>query len=134
MALVVKKPPANIGDVRDVSLIPESRRCPGGGHGNSMQCSCLENPMDRGAWRATVHSVAQSQIQLKRLSTHSHISLEGKGQGREVEGRRVGKREKRSPIDYTQWQILDPPPTETRSLVFLPSTFELVLVIFLINI
>ena len=68
---MVKKPPANIGDVRDVSLIPESRRCPGGGHGNSMQCSCLENPMDRGAWRATVHSVAQSQTGMKQLSTYA---------------------------------------------------------------
>ena len=104
------------------------------GHGSPLLYSCLENPVDRGAWRATVHGLAKSQTQLERLSTHSHISLEGKGQGREVEGRRVGKREKRSPIDYTQWQILDPPPTETRSLVFLPSTFELVLVIFLINI
>ena len=131
--LVVKNLPASSGDIRKVGSVL-GLEDPLEEDGNPLQYSCLKNPMDRGAWRATVHSVAQSQIQLKRLSTHSHISLEGKGQGREVEGRRVGKREKRSPIDYTQWQILDPPPTETRSLVFLPSTFELVLVIFLINI
>ena len=50
---------------------PRSRRSPGGGHSNPLQYSCLENPMDRGAWRATVHRVAQSQIRLKRLSMHT---------------------------------------------------------------
>ena len=49
VALVVKNPPANAGDVRDVDLIPELGKSPGGGHGNPMQYSCLENPMDRGA-------------------------------------------------------------------------------------
>ena len=43
---------------------------PGGGHGNPLQCSCLENPMDRGAWRAAVHRVAESWTRLKRLSRH----------------------------------------------------------------
>ena len=52
---------ANAGDVRDVGLIPGSIRSLGGGHGNPLQCSCLENPMDRGAWWATVHGVAKSQ-------------------------------------------------------------------------
>ena len=47
--LVVKNPPANAGDARDVGLIPGSGRFPGGGHGNPLQYSCLENPMDRGA-------------------------------------------------------------------------------------
>ena len=47
MALVVKNLPANTGDVRDASMIPGSERSPGGGHGNPLQCSCLENPMDR---------------------------------------------------------------------------------------
>ena len=47
--------PANAGDARDKSLIPGLGRSPGGGHGNPLQCSCLENPMDRGAWWATVH-------------------------------------------------------------------------------
>ena len=55
MALVVKNPPANAGDTRDMGLIPGLGRSPGGGHGNPLQYSCLENPMDRGAWRATVH-------------------------------------------------------------------------------
>ena len=65
MALVVKNLPANAGDVRDAGLIPGSGRFPGGGHDNPLQYSCLENPMDRGAWRVTVHGVAKSQTQLK---------------------------------------------------------------------
>ena len=48
VALVVKHPPANAGDVRDVGLIPEFGGSPGGGHGNALEYSCLENPMDRG--------------------------------------------------------------------------------------
>ena len=66
---VVKNPPANAGDLRDSGSTPGSGRSPGGGHRNPLQYSCLENPMDRGAWRATVHSVAQNQTRLKRLST-----------------------------------------------------------------
>ena len=58
MALVVKNPPAN-GDVRDASSIPGSGRFLGGGHGNPLQYSCLENPMDRGDWQAMVHRVAK---------------------------------------------------------------------------
>ena len=54
MELVVKNP-ANAGDVRDLGLIPRSGRSPGGGHGNPLQYSCLENPMDRGAWQAMAH-------------------------------------------------------------------------------
>ena len=54
-----KKMPANSGDIRDVGLIPGSGRSPGGGHGNSVQYSCLENLMNRGDWRATVHSDAE---------------------------------------------------------------------------
>ena len=53
VALVVKNPPANTGDIRDKGLIPGSGRYPGGGHGNPLQYSSLENPMDRGAWWAT---------------------------------------------------------------------------------
>ena len=59
---MVKNLPANEGDVRDVGLIPGSGRSPGGGNGNPLQYSCLENSMDRGAWRATVHGVRKSQI------------------------------------------------------------------------
>ena len=58
---MVKNLPANAGDIRDTGLIPESGRSPGVGHGNPLQYSCLENPMDRGAWWATVHRVAKSQ-------------------------------------------------------------------------
>ena len=61
VVLVVKNPPANAGDLRDVGLIPGSGRAPGGGHGNPLQYPCLENPVDRGAWRATVHRVAESR-------------------------------------------------------------------------
>ena len=68
---VVKNVPANAEDLREVDLIPELGRHPGGGHGNPLQYSCLENPMDRGAWQATVHSVPKSQTWLKGLAcTH----------------------------------------------------------------
>ena len=65
---MVKNLPANAGDVRNVGLIPGLGRSPTGGHGNPLQYSCLEIPMDRGAWQATVHKVAKSQTQLKQLS------------------------------------------------------------------
>ena len=63
---MVKNLPANAGDIRDPGLIPGSRRSPGGRHGNPPQYSCLENPMDRGAWQATVHGIAKSQTRLKQ--------------------------------------------------------------------
>ena len=62
-------PPASAGDVRDMGLIPGLGRSPGGRHGNLLQYSCLENPRDRGAWWATVHSVAKSWTRLNQLST-----------------------------------------------------------------
>ena len=65
VALMIKNLPANAGDIRDVNLITGLRRSPGGGHGNPLQYSCLENPLDRGTWQATVHSVTKSQMQLK---------------------------------------------------------------------
>ena len=55
----VKNPPASEGAISDAGLIPESGRFPGGGHGNPLQYSCLENPMDRGACWATVHKVSK---------------------------------------------------------------------------
>ena len=61
MTLKVKNSPASAGDVKDVGLIPGLGRSPGGGHGNPLQYSCLGNPMDRGAWQATVCGVAKSQ-------------------------------------------------------------------------
>ena len=62
VAIVVKNPPASAGDSRDMGSIPESGRFPGGGHGNPLQYSCLENPMDRFSHdkeQTTVHGVAQ---------------------------------------------------------------------------
>ena len=58
--VVVKNPPANAGDIRDPGSVPGLGRSPGGGHGNPLQYSCLENPMDRGAWWASVPRVAKS--------------------------------------------------------------------------
>ena len=57
---MVKNLPTNVGDARDVGFIPGLGRFPGEGHCNPLQYSCLENPMDRGGWRATVHGVAES--------------------------------------------------------------------------
>ena len=67
LALVVKNPPANAGDVRGTGLIPGLWRSPGGGQGNPLQYSFLENPMDGGACRATVHRVTKSRLWLKWL-------------------------------------------------------------------
>ena len=83
VALVVKNQPssagdagdASAGDAGDVSSIPGLGRSPGGGRGNPLQYSCLENPMDRGAWRARVHRVAKSRAQLKWLSTHTQMYI-----------------------------------------------------------
>ena len=61
VTLVGKNPSASAGDVRGTGLIPGSGRSPAGGHGNPLQYSCLENPMDRGAWGATVCSISKSQ-------------------------------------------------------------------------
>ena len=62
--------PTSAGDTEDVGSIAGLGRSPKEGNGNLLQYSCLENPLDRGAWRATVHGVAESQAQLKQLSTH----------------------------------------------------------------
>ena len=72
---MVKNLPANAGDVTEVSSVTGSGRSPGGGHGNPLQYSCLENPMDRRAWWVTGHRVAKSQTQLKQLSTAQHTSF-----------------------------------------------------------
>ena len=60
-----KEPAFNAGDIGDAGWIPGLGRSPGGRHGNPIQCSCLKNPMDRGAWWAAVHRVVKSQTQLK---------------------------------------------------------------------
>ena len=65
MVLVVKNASATAGDRRGMGWIPGSGRSPGGAHGNQLQYSCLENPMDRGAWRATEHRGEKSQTRLK---------------------------------------------------------------------
>ena len=74
VVLEVKNLPATTGDVRDASLIPGLGRSPGGGHGNPLQYSYLENPMDQGAWQATVHRITESRSQLRQLSTHTYLN------------------------------------------------------------
>ena len=59
---MVKNLPANAGDIREVGSTPGSERAPGGRHGNPFQHSCLENPMDSGAWQATVRGVTESDM------------------------------------------------------------------------
>ena len=67
---MVKNLLANAEDIRDVGLIPGSGRSPGGGHGNPLKYSCLENPMDRGAWGATVHGVTKESDMTATEHTH----------------------------------------------------------------
>ena len=67
---VVKNPPAKLGSAGDVGSIPGLGISPGGGHGNPLQYSCLENPMDKGAWQAAAHRVTQSQTQLRSDLAH----------------------------------------------------------------
>ena len=88
---MVRKPPANAGDIRDAGVIPGWGRPPGGGQGKPLLYSRLENLLDRGAWRATVLGVAKSWTQPKRLSTQhgaATTGLEG-GEGRAVRPARV---------------------------------------------
>ena len=64
---MVKTPPANAGDIRNAGSNPGLGRSPGEGNGNPLQYSCLENPMDRGAWQATIHKITKSRTELKQL-------------------------------------------------------------------
>ena len=73
MVLVVKNLPVNAGDIRDTGLIPRLGRSSEGGHGNPLQYSCLENPMERGAWQTTVHRVAKSCPWLNWFSTQAYL-------------------------------------------------------------
>ena len=75
---MVKNPPADAGDTRDVGSIPGSGRSPGEGHDNPLQHSCLENPTDRGAWRATAHRLAESDT-TERSSLDSFFQAKPKG-------------------------------------------------------
>ena len=70
VAAVVMNLPANSADTGDTGSVPGGGRRPGGGHSSPLQCSCLENPMARGAWWAAVHRVTKSRTRLKRFSTH----------------------------------------------------------------
>ena len=74
VALAVKNLPANAGDIRDMGSIPGWGRSPGGEHDNTLQYSCLESPMDRGAWPATVHGAAKSGTWLKCLIMHTVVN------------------------------------------------------------
>ena len=93
---MVENPPTNQVDVRDTGSIPGSERSPGGGHGNPVQYSCLENPMDRGAWWVSVHRVPKSRTRQKRLCVrtqghHNPVLLHLTATGRECEAREVGR-------------------------------------------
>jgi len=72
---VVKEWPANAGGLRHAGSIPGSGRSPGGEHGSPLQYSCLENPMERGAWWNTIHRVTKSQTQLNQLSIHAQFII-----------------------------------------------------------
>ena len=72
MAQTAKNPPANARDIRDAGSIPVLGRPPGKGHDNPLQYSCLENPMDRGTWQATIHEAIKSRTQLSNTHTHTH--------------------------------------------------------------
>ena len=76
LVLVVKNPPANAGKLEDPGSLPGSGRSPWGGHGNPLQYSCLENPMEGGAWKAIVHRVAKSRTwQHTHTHTHTHTHM-----------------------------------------------------------
>ena len=77
---MVKNPPANAGEVRDVGPIPGWGKSLGEGHGNPLQCSCLENPVDRGAWWAPVYSIIAQTV--KRLPTRREAPGSIPGSGR----------------------------------------------------
>ena len=74
---MVKYPLANAGDVRDAGLIPGLGRSSGGGHSYPLQYSCLENPMDKGAWRATVHGIAKESDTTEAMLKDSKIKIPG---------------------------------------------------------
>ena len=75
VVLVVKNPPANAGNIRDVGSIPGLGRSPGSEHDNPLQYSCLEHPADRGAWWATVHGITKDQTKLKQFSMPPWITV-----------------------------------------------------------
>ena len=73
---MVKNPPANTRDIREMGYILGSGRSPGGGYDNPLQYSCLENPMDRGTWWARVHGVAESDMtEYTHMREHTHTNI-----------------------------------------------------------
>ena len=88
VALVIKTPPVNSGDLRDAGLIPVSGRSPGREDSNPFQYSCLENPMGRIAWQTTVHRISQCWTQLKRLRMQSCMCAYYRDKGK-VESYRI---------------------------------------------
>ena len=98
----------------DLGSIPELGRSPGGGRGDPLQCSCLENPRDGGAWRAAIYGVAQSQTQLKRLSSSRPIHWRREQQSSPVflPGESHGQR---SLVCYSPWDCKELDTTERLS-------------------
>ena len=91
MALLVENSPANAGDARDMSSIPGLGSSSGEGNGNPLQSSCLENPMDRGAWQPTVHGVAKTQT---RLSARAQAARTLDGSRKEEEAQVNNRRQR----------------------------------------
>ena len=84
MTLVAKNSPADAGDIRDTGPIPGSGRSSGGGNGNPLQHSCLEKPMEGGAWRDTVHGLAKSWTRLEQLNVHVSTLLMNKDRSKRM--------------------------------------------------
>ena len=82
---MIKNLPASAGDGRDTGLIPRLGRSPGGGHGNPLQYSCLENPMDRGAWQATIHGVTKKSDMTEATSHACSTFLNIHGKSKSLE-------------------------------------------------
>ena len=98
-----KESACNGGAVGDVGSIPGLERSPGGGHGNPLQYSCLENPMDRGAWRLQSIGVTKSRTRLKRLSTHAGMSFQGVSRFKKEEKARDGSGHEGHKGQYRFW-------------------------------
>ena len=126
---MVKNTPTNAGDIRDVGSIPRLERCPGRGHGNSLQYSYLENPMDREAWRAMIHRVAKSHTRLKLylVSMHKPPNI----------NRKWGQITSCSSLisishDWVGWREADS-PERTQQVTLLRQDFSIVVVVLRIH-
>ena len=97
MALVVKNLPAREGEIRNAGSIPGSERSHGGRQGNPLQYSCLESPMDRGAWWAVVHRVAKIRTRQKQQHARMRITTKGRTYGLSKEGQ--------SPRPHAVWSL-----------------------------